>query len=143
MSEPSTTLPARMRVLVVDDEPLVRRLSRRMLEHAGYEVHEAADAREAIAMLAESGGFDVVVSDLQMPMDGEALGAHLASQSSQIPILFVSGWVESPARVSALGPMLAKPFSEALLIDTVRQVLARNAQAPRRCDLRQPSRPLD
>lgn len=128
MSEPSATLSSRMRVLVVDDESLVRRLSRRMLEHAGYEVHEAADVPEAIAMLAESGGFDVVVSDLQMPMDGEALGAHLASQSPQIPILFVSGWGESPARIAALGPMLAKPFSEALLIETVRQVLARHAQ---------------
>jgi hypothetical protein len=39
--------------------------------------------------------------------------------------------------------MLTKPFSEALLIGTVRQVLARHAQAPGRCDLRPPSRPLD
>jgi DNA-binding response OmpR family regulator len=109
-----------------------------MLEHAGYEVHEAADVGEAIAILADAGGFDLVVSDLQMPMDGEALGAHLATQSPQVPILFVSGWGESPARVAALGPMLTKPFSEALLIGTVRQVLARHAQAPGRCDLRPP-----
>jgi CheY-like chemotaxis protein len=117
-----------MRVLVVDDEPIVRRVSRRMLEHAGYEVHEAADVPEAIALLAERGRVDVVVSDLQMPADGEALGTHLASQSPRIPILFLSAGGESPARVASLGPLLAKPFREALLIETVQQVLARPGQ---------------
>ena len=122
MSEPSATLSSRMRVLVVDDEPLVRRLSRRMLEHAGYEVHEAADAPEAIAVLAESGGFDVVVSDLQMPMDGEAL-RHLASQPQSLRV--------------GVGVPAPRPRAP----NVSRRATPRGRQA--RGDLREPSRLLD
>jgi CheY-like chemotaxis protein len=71
MSKQSATLPRRMTVLMVDDEPAVRLVCRRMLEHAGYDVQEAADMPEALAMLAEHGPVDVVVSDLQRAIDGE------------------------------------------------------------------------
>jgi len=126
MSEPAM-LSARVTVLVVDDEPAVRRVSRRMLERAGYGVLEAADVREALAVLADSVRVDVVVSDLQMPMDGEALGSRLASQSPRIPILFMSASRGAHPNIAALGPLLAKPFSEAALIETVRYVLSESS----------------
>jgi CheY-like chemotaxis protein len=128
MSEASAALSKRITVMVVDDEPAVRRLSRRMLERAGYDVHEAADPRAALAMLAELGRVDVVVSDLQMPMDGEALATQLASQSPRIPIVFISASGLLHAEVAAFGPLLTKPFTGAQLTETVRQVLARPAQ---------------
>jgi Response regulator receiver domain len=65
------TPPPRMTALLVDDEPVERQVCRRMLEHAGYDVLEAADMPEALATLAQRGPVDVVVSDVQKAMDGE------------------------------------------------------------------------
>ena len=111
--------------MVVDDEALVRALSRRMLESAGYEVYEAADGVEAIAKLARLGRIDAVVTDLQMPnMDGFALAMHLARRSPPIPTLIISGFDHHPDKVAALGPLLPKPFSLEQLVANVEQMLS-------------------
>lgn len=117
-------------VLVVDDEPTVRLLARRMLESDGCRVYEAADGLQALAVLADRGPVDVVVADLRMPnMDGRALAACLASQSPRIPILFISGFERHAGDVAALGPVLPKPFSAEQLTAGVQQLLAREAQS--------------
>jgi two-component system cell cycle sensor histidine kinase/response regulator CckA len=130
MSVPSNFRRHRGTVLVVDDEPAVRGLARRMLESDGYRVWEAADGLQALAVLAERGPVDLVVSDLRMPqMDGRALAAHLAGQQPRTPVLLMSGFDQHPDDVAALGPVLAKPFSAEQLTASVRQLLAIPAQS--------------
>ena len=58
---------ARLTVLVVDDEPLVRRLAVEILDDAGYEVLEASDGLEALAILRERPEVDLLFSDCRMP----------------------------------------------------------------------------
>lgn len=114
--------------MVVDDEPFVRTLSRRMLEDAGYQVYEAGDGVDALGLLAELGRVDVVITDLRMPnMDGFALSAYLAAHYPRIPRLIISGFDQDPDDVAALGPLLLKPFSAEQLVECLRQLLLREA----------------
>lgn len=115
-------------VMVVDDEPFVRTLSRRMLEDAGYRVYEAGDGVDALALLAELGTVDAVITDLHMPnMDGFALAAYLASHYPRIPRLIISGFDQHPDDVAALGPLLLKPYNSEQLVEGLRQALLREA----------------
>lgn len=116
-------------VLVVDDEPLVRALSRRMLEDAEYQVYEAADGVAALALVAELGRVDAVITDLLMPnMDGFALATYLSRLSPAIPVLIVSGFDQQHHEVAALGPLLRKPFTAEQLVEGLRQVLLRGTR---------------
>lgn len=125
----SAVLSRRTTVMVVDDEPLVRTLCRRILEDAGYQVCEAANGMEALTLLPNRGP-GAVVTDLRMPkMDGLTLATHLAGLSPPIPILFISGFDQQHDRASALGPVLRKPFSREQLVAGVRRVLVRDAQS--------------
>ena len=82
----------RVRVLLVDDSLVTREMERRLLEDAGFHVSAAADAEEALSLLAEE-SFDCVVTDIEMPrMDGFELAAQLRSMEhfAQLPIIVVS-----------------------------------------------------
>lgn len=110
----------RARVLIVDDEAMVRRFLRRILGEADYEILEAGDGLQALALAENHGPVDVVVSDIRMPnMDGRALAAYLAALTPPIPVLLISAY-EEPV---ALGPVLAKPFGPEELLDRVRLIL--------------------
>jgi CheY-like chemotaxis protein len=118
-----------MTVLVVDDEPAMRALTRRMLEGEGYRVYEAADGLDALAILAEGWGVDVMVTDIRMPrMDGRELASRLTTHSPRIPIVFMSGYDVYLGPVDLPGPVLAKPFRSDQLTALVRQLLAPQAQ---------------
>jgi CheY-like chemotaxis protein len=115
------------RVLVVEDDAGVRRMTVRMLARAGYEVLEAADGAEALR-LAEGEHLDLVVTDVLMPgMSGRALVDQLAAQQPGLRALFVSGYGGDP-RLQTQGPragepFLAKPFTSAALTHSVAQLL--------------------
>jgi signal transduction histidine kinase/ActR/RegA family two-component response regulator len=119
-------------VLVVEDEPLVRRLARRALEEHGYTVLEAADGREAIAELA-SGEHPIglVLSDLVMPrMSGRELGQEIARRYPGLPVLFMSGYTGEDVRSRGLlegsAPFVQKPFTADALARRVRTMLDGN-----------------
>lgn len=81
----------RNRLLLVDDEPELRRVFRRTLSRAGFEVVEAADGQDALALSRQS-TFDLVVSDVCMPhMNGLELLERLVREAPDLPVLFVSG----------------------------------------------------
>jgi CheY-like chemotaxis protein len=112
-------------VLVVDDVESVRRLIRRVLEHAGHRVLEAGDGVEALTCLAENPAVDLVLTDLRMPrMDGWELATHLSRRSPRVPVLFMSGFDEHLASDTIAGPVLPKPFTAERLDDLIQQVLA-------------------
>ena len=80
-------------VLLVEDEPAVRRLVRVMLEQAGYTVREACDGDEALT-LAETGvEIDLLLTDVLMPgMSGRVLAERLQALLPDMRVLFTSGY---------------------------------------------------
>ncbi len=87
---PAPRLP-RARLLVVDDDPLIRELHARVLGLAGYEVETAGDGIDALERLAEE-SFDLVLTDNYMPrLSGSNLALALRSSGSRIPVVMVSG----------------------------------------------------
>ena len=121
--------PAARRILLVEDEPSVRRHLQRALEGEGYRVRAVADAAHALALAERPGeGIDLLVTDVVMPgMSGPALAARLAAQRPGLRILYVSGYVEdvlAPRGVVASGAaFLEKPFTPEVLAAKVREVL--------------------
>jgi response regulator NasT len=118
-----------MKVLIAEDETLIRLDLRAMLERAGYEViAEARDGEEAVA-LARSEAPDLVVLDVKMPeLDGiEAARQILAERP--IPVVIVSAFTEEKlvTRAAEAGVFgyLAKPFREADLLPAIATARAR------------------
>jgi len=110
------------RILVVDDDPGVRRSFARVLRHAGYAVLEAGDGVEGLQLLSRpESAISVVLLDLDMPkMGGEEMLGRVRHAFPRLPVLIVSGHTgpETLARVRARGAhgLIAKPCgSEELL----------------------------
>jgi signal transduction histidine kinase/ActR/RegA family two-component response regulator len=125
------------RVLIVDDEPMVRRIVTRTLELEGYQVTEARHGEEALALLAElDGAVDVVVSDVVMPvMGGPELAARLRERYPDLPVIWMSGYPSETAFGGGLPddqPFLQKPVGADLLTKTVQQVIELNTAGVRR-----------
>ena len=104
-------------ILVVDDDDGVRRISRRMLERAGFDVLEAATGPEALDVAANhEGPIDLMVLDVLMPgMTGNQASHHLRDLRPGVPILCISGHPENEAvRYGMAGHgavFLQKPFT--------------------------------
>ena len=121
--------PAPPTVLVVDDEPLVRRLAYRILNAEGFRVLEASDGAEALEVLSRSiGRIDLVIVDAVMPnVDGAALSRTIFDQWPTQRVLLMSAHGEEVfgrlglRRMSA--PFLAKPFTDAELLAKVDRAL--------------------
>lgn len=118
----SLTAPGRGRgrLLIVEDETVVREVIARMLRNQGYEVILAENGREALELLAQSEGqVRMVISDIVMPvMGGQELGEHLQRLYPALPVLWVSGHPRESGYSGAHStqPYLQKPvFPEALL----------------------------
>jgi len=122
----------RGRILVVDDDLLIRRMMRRTLE-AAYDVVEASDGAEALeALRADPAGFHLVLCDLEMPrMSGAELCAQLASTLPELldHLVIVTGGArtqELDRFVAAREPLvLHKPFD----LDELRELAARRVRA--------------
>src|SRR5690606_11343556 len=111
----ATPRPARALVLVVDDEPLMRTVMKRVLVDEGYDVVTAAHPREALELARNGPRPDVVLTDLLMPgMDGVELARRLRDRWPGVAFVFMSA-VTDAAQVSRLesrdgGVYLEKPF---------------------------------
>jgi signal transduction histidine kinase len=101
------------RILVVDDEKVVRELLAQMLREQGYDVEVAATAREARALM---GPWDLLLTDVVMP---ETDGVKLSKQIDARHVLFISGY-DQQALVAGDASFLQKPFSRDELTGTVR-----------------------
>jgi two-component system cell cycle sensor histidine kinase/response regulator CckA len=118
------------RVLLVEDEDVVRSFAVRALTRQGYEVLEASDGQEALDLVAANDGqIDIVVTDVVMPeMDGPTMFRELRKTNPSIKVIFVSGYPNEAFR-ETLGSedvaFLPKPFSLPQLAEKVKQELAR------------------
>jgi two-component system response regulator MprA len=121
------------RVLVVDDDPPLRRMLERTLAAEGYEVSVAADGGAALAE-AERAAPDVIVLDVAMPgLDGLAVARRLRDKGDPTPILMLTARDAVPDRVSGLeagaDDYLVKPFAVEELVARLRALARRGADA--------------
>lgn len=121
---------ANQTVLVVDDEEGILQMARKTLERHGYRVRLARHGGEAVEVFSENpGAIAVVVTDMSMPfMDGPTAIRRLRAIDPHIRIIASSGLESVGGAAAAIGtePVLfiAKPYSAAVLLRTVGQVLA-------------------
>jgi len=113
-------------ILVVDDEPSIRRLATRALIEEGFEVREAHDGAEALGIV-EAGGVSVLVSDVVMPrLNGVQLMERLARSHPQLPVVLMSGYASvelASMGIAAPCALLTKPFTPERLVEEVRRCL--------------------
>ena len=121
-----------VRVLVVDDEPAIRRFLRTSLTAQGFDVLEAQDAKSTLA-LAGRNSVDVLVLDLGLPdMDGLEIIRTIREQGSAVPIVVLSSRSDEHAKVRALDlgadDYVTKPFGTDELIARLRAALRHRLQ---------------
>ncbi|HAN89860.1 MAG TPA: hybrid sensor histidine kinase/response regulator, partial [Erythrobacter sp.] len=117
------------KLLLVEDEDMVRAVAERALVRAGYTVTTAADGEEGLAAVANGDTeFDMIVSDVVMPtMDGPAMARAIRQVKPDIPILFMSGYAEEQLRNDidiANMHFIPKPFSVQQINAKVSEVLS-------------------
>jgi two-component system chemotaxis sensor kinase CheA len=121
------------RILVVDDQFVVRELERSILDAAGYRVLTACHGREALEAIAEDGTFDLVVTDLQMPeLDGLGLLAAIRADPihATLPVVIVTsrGSGKNRRRVADSGAnayILKEEFDQRVLLETIKRLIGR------------------
>ncbi len=132
--EPAETIPAAPiprghgeHILLVDDEPAIVRIGKRMLERLGYRVTTAQTAGEALtAFLADPTGFDLVISDLTMPgKTGLDLARDIKTAAVGTKFLLTTGQPDAIDRTTtpAIDAVLSKPFATARLAHMIERIL--------------------
>ncbi len=121
-----------LRVLVVDDEPAIRRFLKPSLTHAGYVVSEA-EAGQAAIDAARRGGADLIVLDLGLPdIDGLEVIRRIRAAGSAVPIIVLSSRGDEGGKVEALDlgadDYVTKPFGVDELLARLRAALRHRLQ---------------
>ncbi len=116
-------------ILLVEDEPAVRNLARRVLESRGYVVLEAGTGQDAIRLAIDRAGpIHLMLSDVVVPdMNGSTIAQRLHNERPEVKLLFMSGYTDEDVKlqgiVEAGAPFIEKPFTPDLLAKKVREVL--------------------
>jgi DNA-binding NtrC family response regulator len=117
-----------IKILVADDEEVIREACRRILTRAGYEVESASDGQDALDRL-DNARFDLILLDIKMPgLDGIKVMEQLKERGPLKKIVVITGHgtvrTEMDARRAGATVFLTKPFTPAELRDAVAQALA-------------------
>ena len=121
------------RILIAEDEDGLRTLVARALAQDGHTVVTANDGAEALdALTREQGAFDLLLTDIRMPiMDGIALALTAARDHPHVTVLLMTGYADQRERASGLEALIhdviSKPFSLASIRTAVRDALAATA----------------
>jgi two-component system cell cycle sensor histidine kinase/response regulator CckA len=117
--------PRRGRILLAEDEALIRRALVRSLTLEGYDVTAVADGEEALSVLQTTDDLVCIVTDLSMPrLDGEGLTRRVRAQAPNLPMVLLSGNREPPPDLE-LGPhgrFLTKPVAHRQLMEAIAAV---------------------
>jgi len=112
-----------LRLLIVDDEPMVRTITSRLLGIRGHTVDAVHGGLAALeAMEAER--FDCVVTDLSMPeMSGRELAAHIRQRYPSTPVVLLTGDTDPEAEAGNVSAVVRKPFEADSLDAVIREVV--------------------
>lgn len=112
------------RILIVEDEDIIRSAVRKLLQHAGYEVADAVSVEEAD--LLEPDGFDLVITDLRLP---GAAGTEMINRAPNTPVLIMTSYASLRSAVDSMKmgavDYIAKPFDHDEMLAAVESILAR------------------
>jgi signal transduction histidine kinase/ActR/RegA family two-component response regulator len=135
---PREIAPTRLRgdetILLVEDEPSLRKVAQRILADAGYAVIAAGNGVEALAVAkGHPERIDLLLSDVIMPqMSGPQLAEQLLRERPGMPVLFMSGFAAplmgSGGHVKEEVELIDKPFSASTLLAKIGEVLERSAK---------------
>ena len=121
---------AGVRILLVEDEGLIRMVTADFLQDEGFEVTEAWNGDDATRLLDNSDGFDILFTDVQMPgkLDGLEVATHARRLHPLIPVLVVSGYAaQLVSRLGMLHPAAAfvgKPYDLKEIVDVLKRLSA-------------------
>jgi CheY-like chemotaxis protein len=110
------------RVLVVEDEFLVRDMIVQELALSGFEVLEAGSAEEGLQRLAEVDGVDLLFTDIRLPgMNGWKLAEEIRARLADVPVIYASGYAE---RMTPLprSKFLQKPYLPAQILQAAAEL---------------------
>ena len=119
-------------ILLVDDEPQVRRMLKVCLESAGFGVIEAEGGLKALEIVEQmgSGAVDLLVTDIEMPdMDGITLAERCKRRVPDLPVVAISAFTgKALAAVGSwVDAFIQKPFAPRVLLETVAKVLRKSS----------------
>jgi two-component system cell cycle sensor histidine kinase/response regulator CckA len=122
-------------ILLVDDEQMVRAYVRNILKSDGFDIVEAADGVEALAIIQQlDGAINLLLTDVRMPrMDGIELAHKVSDTYPHIPVLFISGYaldieVEKNRHPKKACGFVSKPFRPQPLREAVRKCIEGQTQ---------------
>lgn len=122
----SGEVPAKKRLLLVDDDEGFREATAAMLRSAGYEVRLAPDFRLALEILESSEAIDLFLVDIVMPdrVNGLALARMARLRRPHIKVAYISGYDLTNVEAEALGPIIRKPLDEEAFLARIAAILA-------------------
>ena len=126
------------RILLVDDEPMIRKLGKRMLERQGYDVETRGSGADALSCFREDPDrFDLVVTDMTMPgMRGDRLAQEVMAIRPDTLVILTTGYSKQISKEEAeelgIRAFVMKPFTRQELSRAVRHVLDESAAASKR-----------
>lgn len=127
MATSITSAAIKKKILVIDDEPIIRQVLTLHLRSAGYDVVCAENASDGIA-LARSGSFSLVITDYNLPdLNGLDVMAAVKTGVPGLPVMVISGFLDAElvSKVIKAGAAqyLKKPFLKAAVLTTVANIL--------------------
>jgi CheY-like chemotaxis protein len=106
------TMVKPLKVLVVDDEPLIAMSITFMLEDLGHQAVSANSGKEALDLIGESGPFDLLITDQIMPdMSGTELARQVMGQHSDLTVFLSTGYSDLEGEIDRSLPRLHKPYT--------------------------------
>ncbi len=125
---------ARERVLVVEDQNLVRMILAEVLTDEGFHVVEASTGDEAVALIDCPDGFHAVVTDIHMPgeRNGIAVGRHARHRHPTIPVIYCTGRPNTLSDAGVLGHravLVRKPYAPSQVVVALRRFLPATGDA--------------
>ncbi|MEO7104173.1 MAG: PAS domain S-box protein [Gemmatimonadaceae bacterium] len=116
-------------ILIVEDDPAVRVTTRRLLERAGYNVLDASDGKEGLAIhTSHAHGIDLLLTDMVMPgMNGRELVSLVHEREPDLAVLLMSGYADHASNDPQVAPdrclFIDKPFTLDALLQSVRRAI--------------------
>lgn len=112
-----------MRVLVVEDDPLIREIVVEALREAGFDVIEASDGEEALTWCRQRVA-DVLVTDIRLPgdIDGWQIAERCREHDPFLPVIYATGFSPVEARPVSGSLTLSKPYSPERIVQAVKEM---------------------